>query len=84
MTPPPDWIKDKMDPLRFRHVTEHNEPDIVRAGDALQSEASRMAEWILQCVHDPHTAGTVPYEVHMAALGAQSAVERWTKARINR
>lgn len=66
-----------MDPLHFRNVTENNESEIIRAGDRLQSEASRMAEWILQ-------VGLAPYEVHMAALEARSAVERWTNARINR
>lgn len=55
----------------------------LQAGDALQSAASRMAEYILSAedgdwlTHD----APVPYEVTMAALEAQSAVEAWTEAR---
>lgn len=43
-------------------------------GDTLQSEASRVAEWVL-------LQGAVPYEVHQAALGAESAIEQWTEFR---
>jgi hypothetical protein len=51
--------------------------DAVRIGDHMQSEASRMAEWILsQSAWD-----SIPYEVAMAAHGAQRAVEEWTTMR---
>lgn len=57
-----------------------NDP-LIKPGDQLQSAASRMAAWIL----DPYTelGEGVPYEVEMAALEAQSAVDEWTEVRRN-
>lgn len=46
---------------------------LIRPGDTLQSAASRLAEWVRE--NDP------PYEVRMAAIEAQRAVEEWTDAR---
>lgn len=43
-------------------------------GDTLQSEASRVVEWALG-------VNVLPYEVHQAALGVESAVEQWTEFR---
>lgn len=52
-------------------------PLLTSAGDLLQSDASRLAEYVLSL---PDAA--VPYEVAQAALSAQSGVEDWTAARI--
>lgn len=49
----------------------------IQIGDTMQSAASRLAEWVREQV-DHHT---VPYEVHMAALEAATAVEEWTELR---
>lgn len=49
-----------------------------RVGDLLQSDASRLAEWVI--AQDDHEE-PVPYEVHSAAHSAQSAVEKWTALR---
>jgi hypothetical protein len=46
--------------------------ELVRIGDRLQSEASRLAEWVL---NDQRA----PYEVMGAAAGAMSAVNEWTE-----
>lgn len=48
---------------------------LVGPGDLLQSSASRLAEWVLSDSAEP------PYEVQMAALEAQAAVNEWTEAR---
>lgn len=47
-------------------------------GDTLQSEASRLVEWALNI--NLREDG-MPYEVHQAALGVESAIERWTEFR---
>lgn len=44
-------------------------------GDTLQSAASRMAQYVRD------RAGAVPYEVFMAGLEAETAVDEWTSAR---
>lgn len=49
---------------------------LIAAGDQLQSAASRLAEWVIEC--------GAPYEVYMAALEAQTAISAWTEARVNR
>ncbi len=46
-------------------------------GDELQSEASRLAEWVR---HRPDPE-PLPYEVLQALLGVEGCVERWTEAR---
>lgn len=48
-------------------------------GDALQSAASRMAEWIRNL---PDGSVRIPYEVHMAAIEAEDYVDQWTAARV--
>lgn len=55
-----------------------------KAGDQLQSSASRMAEFLNEQGYDYEdrlTGDSVPYEVRMAALEARRAVEAWTEAR---
>lgn len=47
------------------------------AGDMLQSSASRLAEWVLE----QQAGHQVPYEVHMAALEAEHARDKWTETR---
>lgn len=49
------------------------------SGDLLQSEGSRLAEWVLEQV--TLNPGSVPYEAHMAALGVGAGVAGWTEAR---
>lgn len=61
---------------------ETPEGDLIRAGDQLQSEASRMAEWIRGMMNSDDVY--VPYEVGMAAISTQGAVDAWTEARVNR
>src|SRR5688572_11923656 len=53
---------------------------LIPAGDKLQSAASRMAEWIRTQAYD---LIQVPYEVHQAAIEADSAVNQWTDARLD-
>lgn len=52
--------------------------DMRATGDALQSEGSRLAEWVLerQRVHSD-----VPYEVVQAALEVSIRAEEWTSIR---
>ena len=49
-------------------------------GDLLQSSASRMAEYVRNRQRVAGE-GAVPYEVQMAALESEDAVEDWTAAR---
>lgn len=44
-------------------------------GDNLQSEASRVAEWVRE------SNVKIPYEVHMAVCGIEQSVEAWTELR---
>lgn len=56
--------------------------DELRAiGDLLQSEASRLVEWAEKSTQDHPTSLEMPYEVRMALLGVQDAVEMWTEVR---
>lgn len=55
--------------------------ELTKPGDALQSAASRMAEFVLKVAAYRYV---LPYEVHMAALEAQSAGDEWTAARATR
>lgn len=60
-------------------------PDLTTAGDTLQSAASRLAEYVLKLTRDDQNGQSVdvPYEVHLAALEAQTAVVHWTNARLD-
>lgn len=51
--------------------------ELQRIGDCLQSEASRLAEWVRHAF--PYS--TLPYEVGQALLGVESNVEGWTQVR---
>lgn len=51
--------------------------EMTRIGDRLQSEASRLAEWV-RCECAPTE---IPYEVRQALVGVESAVAEWTKLR---
>lgn len=55
---------------------------LIRIGDRLQSEASRMAEHLLDEARGTDVRTGVPYEVHMAALGAKTAVDQWSGRRV--
>jgi hypothetical protein len=69
MTPPPEQREGSpvlIDRARFYDP-------LIRPGDLLQSSASRLAEWVRQ--------QDAPYEVHMAALEAETASQEWTDAR---
>lgn len=67
------------------HWTDHGEgchycdapgrAELVRIGDGMQSEASRLADWALAHYDD------LPYEVQMAAAAIRSSVSHWTTAR---
>lgn len=48
--------------------------ELVRIGDEMQSEASRLAEWV-------NKQQDVPYEVSMALMSVQHTVEAWTAER---
>ena len=48
--------------------------ELVRIGDEMQSEASRLAEWV-------DKQQDVPYEVSMALMSVQHTVEAWTAER---
>lgn len=48
---------------------------MTQVGDLLQSEGSRVAEWVLQ-------QEQVPYEVRQAALSIESGVRDWTDVRL--
>lgn len=52
--------------------------ELRRIGDELQSEASRLAEWVLKL--EKNDVG-VPYEVRMARASTEIAVEEWTQER---
>lgn len=69
-------LAEAADELDKRHA-------LLKAGDKLQSEASRMAEFLREVDRGRNSLhqGSVPYEVQMSALEAQSAVDKWTKAR---
>lgn len=59
------------------HAAIKAERDALRvAGDAMQSAASRMAEYI-----NSRRSPSDPYEVVMAALEADGATQAWTEAR---
>jgi hypothetical protein len=49
--------------------------ELVRTGDRMQSEASRLAEWA------DSRRGEMPYEVRMAFIGLKTAIEEWTEIR---
>lgn len=51
-----------------------NEKTLTQVGDQLQSSASRLAEWISQ-------QESVPYEVAVAVIETQRAVNDWTELR---
>lgn len=46
-------------------------------GDMMQSEASRIIEWISH----KDMGDQIPYEVRMAIIGVQNSIERWTEIR---
>jgi hypothetical protein len=50
--------------------------EAVRIGDRLQSEASRLAEFVRR-----QDQARVPYETQMAAIEVETAVEEWTQLR---
>lgn len=57
-------------------------PEHIAAGDLMQSSLSRLIEWV-SLVDDPTAKSPIilPYEVRMAILEGQSAIEAWTEAR---
>lgn len=59
-------------PINLRVVLEV--ANLRATGDRMQSEASRLAEFVL-------ALDQAPYEVHMAAIEAANAVEDWTEIR---
>lgn len=50
--------------------------ELVQVGDLLQSEGSRLADYVAEEDFD-----FLPYEVRMAAVSIRTAVERWTAVR---
>lgn len=54
--------------------------DLRKIGDTLQSEASRLAEFLTEMNKDPERE-ILPYEVHMAVLQVKLSVEDWTATR---
>lgn len=49
--------------------------ELRRVGDKLQSESSRLAEFLRELEVD------IPYEVFQALLGVESGVNQWTEIR---
>ena len=49
--------------------------ELVRTGDRMQSEASRLVEWA------ESMRGEMPHEVRMAVIGLKGAIEEWTEVR---
>ena len=49
--------------------------ELLRTGDRMQSEASRLVEWA------ESRRGDMPYEVRMAVVGLKAAIEEWTETR---
>jgi hypothetical protein len=61
--------------------TVMSELDLLRQhGDLMQSSLSRLVEWMWAEFPD-HRWDALPYEVGMAMLEGESAVEAWTDAR---
>lgn len=58
--------------------TVSNLVELRRIGDEMQSEASRLAEWVR--LHGP-AFGDLPYEVGQALIGVESVVAQWTDQR---
>lgn len=56
--------------------SRQNDAALTQAGDTMQSAASRLAQWVRA-----QGCESVPYEVWMAALEAESSVDHWTEAR---
>jgi hypothetical protein len=62
-------------PLGSLHADKAEIRQLRAAGDQMQSAMSRVAEWLK--THDT----VMPYEVRMAVLEGESAVNDWTEAR---
>ncbi len=50
-------------------------------GDHMQSEASRLAEFVREEFPATRKDLTLPYEVHQALIGVEGAIRDWTAAR---
>lgn len=61
-------------------ASKAREEAMIRSGDAMQSAASRLSEYIQDQWGDA-SGSNIPYEVRMAALEAESAINDWTEAR---
>ncbi len=59
-----------------KHDVLRERDDLRQVGDMLQSEASRLAEFV-----NALGPAMVPYEVQQAMLGVRSAVAQWTDVR---
>jgi hypothetical protein len=64
---------------RIRTQGEQARHTLTSVGDTMQSEASRLLEWVEAEI----AKGTIhlPYEVHMAGLALDSAIDQWTELR---
>lgn len=66
-----DWIDRLADELS----------DLRAHGDLMQSEASRLAAWARDAMKKHPTTLEMPYEVRMALLGLDAAIDDWTATR---
>ena len=57
-----------------RELQVHLSTELRAAGDTMQSEGSRVAEWARE-------QPVVPYEVRMAIFSLQTAIDDWTEGR---
>jgi hypothetical protein len=62
--------------MRRRSSVEPYPAQLERAGDALQREASRLAEWVAMLSFED-----LPYEVAGALHGVQRGAEKWDEVR---
>lgn len=53
--------------------------DHIAAGDRMQSEFSRLLEWVAPMLSSD--SAVIPYEVRMAVHEGRSAIAAWTDAR---
>ena len=72
---------DRMVPVLEREMKgmEQERADLCATGDLMQSALSRILEWARTPVEDGQH--DMPYEVAMACLEGQSAVDLWTEVR---
>lgn len=55
--------------------------EAARVGDRLQSEASRLAEFVRKIEEEDPFGEVIPYEVRMALFEIETAVAEWTELR---